>query len=167
MKNKNTDFKVLIAEDDQKISELLKIYLKKLNYSTTCVPDGVSAYNELKKNVYDVCLLDLNLPEKSGVEILRDLYNKKHITTAIIVLTGNINTSIIIKVMKLGAYNYIQKPCNFDIIKLAVEQAFGHKILKQENIKYKYFLEREVKKKTKQIERSYLYIVNCRLFYAF
>ena len=92
MKNKNTDFKVLIAEDDQKISELLKIYLKKLNYSTTCVPDGVSAYNELKKNVYDVCLLDLNLPEKSGVEILRDLYNKKHITTAIIVLTGNINT---------------------------------------------------------------------------
>ena len=152
--------KLLIAEDEADINKMLKNYFTRRNYSVAQATDGHTAYNELKNDSYDVCILDLAMPFKSGVEILQALYKEKEITTGIVVFTGKNDLSTIIKVMRLGAHNYIPKPYNIEELVMAVESAVGHRIMKKENNRYKYHLEQEVEKKTAEIKKNYLDIVD-------
>ncbi len=150
--------KVLIVEDESSISEMLEKYFLKKDYMVTKMADGESAYNKLKKDIYDVCILDLNIPAKSGTEILNDL-NKVDIMTDIIVLTGNSDSSKIIEVMKLGASNYIQKPFELEELGIAVEHGIQNHRMRQENNRYKNFLEQQIKEKISEIKKAYFDVV--------
>ena len=151
--------KILVAEDEPVINEMLKKYLIKQNYLVSGVVDGRTAYNELKTDSYDVCILDLDMPLKSGVKILNDLQRENEITTAVIVLTINDNISTIIEAMKLGAYNYILKPVKLEKLKIVIEKAVLQRKIRIENIEYKHNLEQKVGKKAAEIKESYLGIV--------
>ncbi len=150
--------KILIVEDEPSVSEMLEKYFLKKCYVVAKIADGKSAYNKLKKDIYDVCILDLNIPAKSGTEILNDL-NKVDITTDIIVLTGNSDSSKIIEVMKLGASNYIQKPFELEELGIAVEHGIQNHRMRQENNRYKNFLEQQIKEKIFEIKKAYFDIV--------
>ncbi len=152
--------KILIVEDELPVSEMLTRYLSKQNYSVSNVVDGLTAYKELSKDTYDVCILDLNIPDKSGIEVLNDINKKTEITTDIIVLTGISDTSKIIEVMRLGASNYMQKPFEIEELSIAVEHAIQNRKVKQENIRYKHSLEGQIIEKTSAIKKAYLDIVN-------
>lgn len=101
--------KILIIEDEKNIVELLKYNLEKNNYSTDYAYDGREGLRLFEKNKYDLILLDLMLPEISGLELCK-LMKKEDENIPIIMLTAKSRESDKIDGLNLGADDYITKP---------------------------------------------------------
>ena len=153
-------YKILIADDSSDIRNLLTRYLEKEHCRVFKAVDGNSAYNKLRDNLYDLCLLDVNMPGQNGIDILRKIKKENSIDTAIIIMTGYRDISVIIKIMRLGAADYIQKPFHHEELKIVIKRTLENHRIKLENIRYKYYLEKEIDKKTIEIKSAYFDIVN-------
>jgi DNA-binding response OmpR family regulator len=105
--------KILVAEDDIKISSFLSKGLQEENYIVDCCFDGEEALYLIETNPYDLIILDLMIPCVDGISLCK-LLRKKDIKTPIIMLTAK--SSIEEKVLGLnsGANDYISKPFSFD-----------------------------------------------------
>lgn len=100
--------KILIVEDDRKIAELERDYLESSGYETVLVADGAQVIPELRKNRYDLVLLDLMLPGCSGFEICRAI--RDEIDVPILMVTARTEAVDVIRGLGLGADDYITKP---------------------------------------------------------
>lgn len=109
MDNKNK--RILIVEDDQFLREFYQELLMAEGYFVDAAPDGEIALSKIQSNEYDLILLDIMLPKKDGVQILRDLKIKpaKSPNATIVVLT-NLGQDLVIKqCFDLGADGYLIK----------------------------------------------------------
>lgn len=124
--NKNS--KILICDDDETLCYLLKEQLLEEDYYVDTVYDGQYAIDAIKKNTYDVLLLDLNLKEVQGEEVLSFVtdYNS---TIQAIILSAQDEMKKAIGCIKSGAYDYIAKPYEFDDLLLTINRALEHKEL--------------------------------------
>ena len=124
--NKNS--KILVCDDDETLCYLLKEQLLEEGFSVDTVYDGGDAIENIKRKNYDLLLLDLNMKEVSGEEVLKFTsdYNS---SIQVIVLTAQTEVRKAIECMKLGAYDYITKPYNFDELLLTINRALEHKDL--------------------------------------
>lgn len=102
--------KILIIEDDQEISMLLSEILRKSNFETVVAYSGTEGLLQLENNMYDLILLDLMLPGKSGEELINEIREKSSIP--IIVISAKVDIDHKVKVLKMGADDYITKPFN-------------------------------------------------------
>jgi DNA-binding response OmpR family regulator len=85
----DTPVKVLCIEDEEFISELYKRALTKEGYDVTIVSSGIDGLNEAKKNIYDIMLLDIMVPDILGIEILKQLrHDVENLKTKIIITTN-------------------------------------------------------------------------------
>ncbi len=100
--------KILLVEDDKKISELVGAYLEKENFQVIPVFDGKSALEEFKKNSPDLIILDLMLPEIDGLSLTREI--RKESEVPIIMLTAKVEELDKVLGLELGADDYITKP---------------------------------------------------------
>lgn len=100
--------KILIVEDDRKIGELERDYLESNGYETVILVDGCQVIQELKKNKYDLVLLDIMLPGCSGYEICRTI--RDEIDIPILMVTARAEAVDVIRGLGLGADDYITKP---------------------------------------------------------
>lgn len=105
--------KILVVEDDIKISKLIVDTLKIGNYESQAVFDGTTAISYIESRLYDMVLLDLMLPKKSGFEVLREV-KKKDIP--VIAISARTDSESIVNVLKNGGNDYITKP--FDPLEL-------------------------------------------------
>ena len=103
--------KILIAEDERPINDLIKMNLTLVGHECRQVFDGEAALSEAENTKYDLIILDVMLPKMSGFEVIEALED-----TAVIFVTAKIGVSDRIKGLKLGADDYITKP--FDILEL-------------------------------------------------
>ncbi|WP_042419432.1 response regulator transcription factor [Geomicrobium sp. JCM 19038] len=101
--------KILIAEDDLKISRLLVLELEYEGYETTVCHDGMEAVQAVEQNRFDLLLLDVMLPKLSGLEILRR-FRKNDRTTPVIMLTAKADVTDKVSGLDSGANDYITKP---------------------------------------------------------
>ena len=101
--------KVLIVEDDTNILELLEIHLKDLYCEVTMTSDGLEGYQTALSKNFDLIILDINLPQKDGLDICRDLRANK-ITTPILMLTARSEEIDKILGLETGADDYLTKP---------------------------------------------------------
>ena len=101
--------KVLIVEDDLNISELLTIHLNDLNCDVVCESNGRKGYEQAVENIFDLIILDINLPEKDGLDICRDLRGAKN-KTPILMLTARSEEIDKILGLETGADDYLTKP---------------------------------------------------------
>ena len=99
--------KILIVEDDEAIANLIKINLIAEGYKCTCAYDGKTGADYIEKELFDLILLDIMLPEINGYELLEYV---KPIGTPVIFLTAKSGVEDRIKGLKLGADDYIVKP---------------------------------------------------------
>lgn len=99
--------KILIVEDDEAIANLIKINLIAEGYNCTCAYDGKTGADYIEKELFDLILLDIMLPEINGYELLEYV---KPIGTPVIFLTAKNGVDDRIKGLKLGADDYIVKP---------------------------------------------------------
>ena len=105
--------RVLIAEDDAAINELLRMNLTAAGYACTCALDGEAAANLIEQNSFDLALLDIMLPKVDGYELLEYL---KPAGTPAIFITAKAAVPDRVKGLQLGADDYITKP--FEIVEL-------------------------------------------------
>ncbi len=108
-------YKVLIVEDEPGLQITLKDRLISENYDTTIAIDGISGYQEALQNRYDIIILDVMLPGKSGFDVCRDL-RSKNIDTPILMLTARGELPDKVVGLKLGADDYLTKP--FEMLEL-------------------------------------------------
>ena len=100
--------KILIIEDDKNIQRLLTLELRHKNYSVSSAYNGEEGIEMFSKNSYDVVLLDLMLPKKSGKEVCQEL--RKISDTPIIIITAKDSILDKVELLDLGANDYICKP---------------------------------------------------------
>jgi DNA-binding NtrC family response regulator len=114
----------------------MEIMLSKEGYYVDTANDGLSGVNLLKQCEYDLVIADLNMPEMTGIDLLREVksFRKKQ---DFIVMTAYATVDTAIEAMKQGAVDYITKPFKVDEIKLVIEKSINRKILIEENKKLK------------------------------
>ncbi len=100
---------ILIVEDEQKLSRVLQLELEYENYITEIADNGKDALNKLEKSQWDLVLLDIMLPELSGMEVLRR-FRRSNQTTPIILLTARDQVHDKVSGLDLGANDYMTKP---------------------------------------------------------
>ncbi|MDR3627158.1 MAG: sigma-54 dependent transcriptional regulator [Ignavibacteriaceae bacterium] len=118
--------KILAIDDNQSVLNFLKILiLQKNKYQIDTLQDSARAYDTIKNNDYDILLLDMDMPNVTGLEILKFIV-KNNLNIRTIVLTGVEDIDLAISAMKLGTYDYLLKPVDevqlFKTIDAAIEQ---------------------------------------------
>jgi two-component system OmpR family response regulator len=101
--------RVLLVEDDRMIGEAVEQALKDAKYAVDWVRDGLTAINTIEHQIYDLVLLDLGLPKKDGLEVLRTIRLRGH-TVSLLIMTARDSTNDRIQGLDLGADDYIVKP---------------------------------------------------------
>ncbi len=100
--------KILVVDDEERIRRLLKMYLEREDYIIEEAEDGIEALEKALTNDYDVILLDLMMPGKDGIEVCRELREKK--ATPVIMLTAKGEEVNRVQGFEVGTDDYIVKP---------------------------------------------------------
>ena len=105
--------KILVVEDDKKISRILKLQLERKNHEITIIENGIDALNEIdkKRDFYDLMLLDLGLPLMEGNDVCKNV--RKISEVPIIVVSAKNNIEEKVDLLKSGANDYVTKPFDF------------------------------------------------------
>lgn len=111
--------KILLIEDDKEINGLLCRILENNNYSVQSVFTGIESLDLLRTEQFDMVLLDIMLPYKSGDEILRELRSFSNVPA--IMITAKDLTQTKVDLLRLGADDYITKPFDIDEVLARVE----------------------------------------------
>lgn len=129
--------KILVCDDDETLCYLLKEQLLEEGFSVDAVYDGKYAIEAIKAKNYDVLLLDLNMREVQGEEVLKFVRDSGYELLEVIVLSAQSDIKKAIQCIKNGAYDYITKPYEFDELVLTVKRAIEHRDLIVEKNLYK------------------------------
>ncbi len=136
------DTRVLVADDERSMRELLAIMLKQAGHDVTLAEGGAQAIEALKREPFDLVITDLRMREVDGMAVLRAAKETSP-QTVVLVITAFASTETAVEAMKLGAYDYITKPFKMDEIKLTIANALERKRLQDENEALKQQLRRE------------------------
>jgi DNA-binding response OmpR family regulator len=111
---------ILIIEDEVDIADTLKIYLERQGYAVDVKYDGESGFSALKINEYDCCILDLNLPNKDGIQIIQEIRALGK-TVPVIMVTARSQIYDKLEGFKLGTDDYITKPFHLAEVKARID----------------------------------------------
>jgi two-component system NtrC family response regulator len=120
--------KILVCDDDETLCYLLKEQLLEEGFSVDTVYDGKYAIDAVKSKNYDALLLDLNMKDVSGEEVLK-FVSEYNSSIQVIILTAQSEIRKAIDCIKLGAYDFINKPYNFDELLVTLSRALERKDL--------------------------------------
>jgi DNA-binding response OmpR family regulator len=113
-------FKIMLAEDDINLGSLLKQYLEAKNFETDLYYNGEDALKAFLKKPYDLCILDVMLPQKDGFDIAKSIKSiSKNIP--VIFLTAKVMKEDVLKGFKIGADDYITKPFDMEELIYRIE----------------------------------------------
>jgi putative two-component system response regulator len=147
--------KILIVDDEMRVREILSRKLSDDGYECLTAPDGNIALKMLKATPVELVLLDVMMPGKSGPDVLKEIHSKYH-DTAVIMVTAVADVQTAISLMRMGAYDYIIKPVELNILSVSLDRAIEKRRLIIENREYQTHLEQRVEEQTKKIRQSFL-----------
>ncbi|MGE5584824.1 MAG: sigma-54-dependent transcriptional regulator [Bacillota bacterium] len=133
---------VLVVDDDEGIRETLEAVLSEEGYQVATAGTGRGALELARQRQFHLVLLDLRMPDVSGLEILPRLRSELP-RAPIIIMTayGTIRTAV--EAVKQGAYDFVSKPFDLDEMRITIEKALSHERLKMENERLRTMLEDE------------------------
>ena len=126
--------KVLLVDDEKDFIEMLSLRLKEFGEKITVAYSGQEGLDALEKANIDVVILDIKMPGMDGIETLREI-KKKFPLVEVIMLTGHGSTETAVEGMKLGAFDYLMKPADFDDLATKLEGARKRKDEQEERIR--------------------------------
>jgi len=109
--------RALILEDESSLREILSIILSEFNYEIDEAGTLKEGIEKVEKNDYDLALIDLRLPDDSGMELVRRL-KREQPETEVIIITAFATTETVKEAFELGVYDYIEKPFKLEDLKL-------------------------------------------------
>jgi DNA-binding NtrC family response regulator len=118
--------RVLLVDDETIFTKNMSKLLKFRGYQVTAVNSGDAAIRELEQNHFDVIVLDLKMPGMDGITTLKEI-QKLGLFTETLILTGHGSIDSALEAMKLGAYDYLTKPCEIDELVAKIEAAWEKK----------------------------------------
>jgi DNA-binding NtrC family response regulator len=127
------NLEILFVDDDRQILDLVKSYLSRQGFNVTALNEGLKALEIIKKKSFDIVFSDLMMPEIDGLALLKAI---KQISpgTEVIIVTGFASIESAIEALKLGGYDYLQKPINFERLSILIDRISEKKRLQNENI---------------------------------
>ena len=114
--------KILLVEDQNELAENIKTYLELDSFHVETTLSGQEGYERILDETFDGIILDLNLPDKDGMEVCREVRNSG-ITTPIIMLTARTAKDSIITGLATGADDYITKPFDMEVLSARIKSA--------------------------------------------
>lgn len=115
--------RILLVEDDPILGDGIKTGLKQDNYNVDWLTDGGQASHALKTDHYDLLLLDLNLPVKNGLDVLKEMRNRDN-ATPVLILTARDAIDDRVKGLDMGADDYLSKPFDLEELLARVRALF-------------------------------------------
>lgn len=126
---------VLIVDDEQPVCDLLHEELSDRGFMCTTALDANIALSRLMAHHFDVVLLDIRLPEISGMDLLQTIHSEYHDVTVIMVTAVN-EVDTVVQAIKLGAWDYVIKPFSLDRIETSIRTALegGERAMPASNV---------------------------------
>lgn len=123
--------KILVVDDEKSMRDILQIFLGNEGYSVSVASNGKAAIEDVKKDIFDLIITDMKMPKASGLDLLK---STKQISpdTIVVIITAFGSTDSAVEAMKLGAYDYLQKPFQMDEIRLVVKNALEKQELRKD-----------------------------------
>lgn len=145
--------KILVVDDEEVITTMFQRWLTANGYFVRTAHHFSEVQECLVQDTFDLITLDIIMPEKDGLQILRWL--KEHYPhIGVVMATAREDTDSLIAAMRLGAYDYLVKPFNLDLIEAEIEQAMARQRLAEENRAYQRDLEQKVAEQTRALREA-------------
>jgi two-component system nitrogen regulation response regulator NtrX len=133
---------ILVIDDEPGIRTTVKDILEDEGYKTIVAEDGIKGLEILKTEAVDLVLLDVWLPRMGGIDVLK-VIKADHPAIEVIVISGHGNIDMAVTAVKLGAFEFIEKPLSIDRLITTVRNARAYVNLRKENHKLKYAIQAE------------------------
>lgn len=134
--SENSNGRILVVDDEVDIRESLETLLELENYSVELAVDAGDAWRKLEKSKYDLILLDLMMPDRSGMDLLRDIRGRDT-ETPVIMLTAYGSVEVAVQALKNGANDYFPKPWDNDKLIVEIGHLIARNRLEHENVQLK------------------------------
>lgn len=113
--------KILLLEDELMLRSSIEEYLEALGHKVIAYGNGEEAYEVIKKDVFDLLLLDINIPKMNGLNLLKALNEMEHAFPTIFI-SANVDIDDISKAFELGASDYLKKPFHLKELGLRIDK---------------------------------------------
>lgn len=133
--------RLLFADDEPSLQELMRLELPRMGHEVTVCPDGLTAAAALERNTYDCILVDLDMPGMNGIEVIAKAKETAPATDAI-VLTGKSSLETAIAALRYGAFDYLTKPCKLIELRAVLARVAEKRELTKKYLALKQRLER-------------------------
>jgi DNA-binding NtrC family response regulator len=104
--------RILFADDEAHLRDLMQMELPRLGHEVTVCADGAAALRALERGLYDAALLDIRMPGITGIDVLGQIRQISP-ETQVIMLTGHATVDTAVQALRLGAFDYLTKPCKW------------------------------------------------------
>ena len=133
------DQRILIVDDEEPVRNLFAAYLEE-NYTCETAADAQEALEILAREPFALVLSDMQMPGLGGIELLRKIV-EHYPDTAVIMISGVDRTQRVIDAIRVGASDYLIKPCDLDVLAFSIERALERRMLLRNARRYKKDLE--------------------------
>lgn len=133
-KSNSRKISLLAVDDDPQMLKLVEMYLPANNYQITTAISGRSALEILKKSRFDLILMDMQMPNIDGLEMLDRIKGELNISTPVVMATAHGASEVTQSLIEKGAYDIIQKPFTSNRLILTLRNAYHYKILRDNNV---------------------------------
>ncbi len=123
--------KILVVDDDEFVLELVRVWLESSNFEVITALDATSALEAVETQSIDLSILDLNLPKKDGICLMEDIHSVEP-EMPVIIQTGYGSIESAVEAVKKGAYHYLTKPLNRQILIFEISRALENRKLSDE-----------------------------------
>ena len=128
---KNTSEQILVVDDDQAIRWTLREALQSWGFAAIEAGSVAEGLTQYKADLPDAVLLDIDLPDGSGLDVLREI-KREHAEAIVIMITGNVQIDNTISALRGGAYDFIGKPINLEELRVTIRNAIEARRLRRE-----------------------------------
>lgn len=122
----------LVVDDEKSVTDLLKLQLVEIGFEVDVANDGAVGINKIQGKRYDVILLDLKMPRINGLEVLK-FAKENQPDSQVLILTGYGDIKTAVDTIKMGAFDFITKPYNFDELIVSINNALKMRRLMVDN----------------------------------
>ena len=145
--------KILIVDDEESVRSVLGEMLELNNYQCTLAASTAEAHSLLDKDKFELVISDINMPDQSGLDFIKEVMAKDP-DVAVIMVTGMDDPMIADVALKLGAYDYVTKPVKLNNLLISVSNALKRRRLEIDNRLYQKQLEAMVSKQTAALQEN-------------
>ena len=147
------NIRILVIDDDDLIRGFISNLADDFGWMVDEAQDGLQGVEMVRNNVYDLALLDLSMPGPSGLEVLPDLL-KYGLDMAVIMMSGFAEVGSAVEAMKKGAYDFLQKPIESEVLATRIEKTLELRTLRIEYRQYVTDIEKRVTERTGELEAA-------------